>query len=324
MMWLTLFVFVCVFAVAALLGMASDGASSSKGSLDRGAQDAKRETIRKKDRHLRIGDFQKIVLLSAIPWLNRWLQQFELGPRLRMMLYQANLKWTAGTLLLLCMTCFILPYYLVSIRTGSVMFSLIVGVVVSLAPFAFVLFKRMQRFDKFEQELPVALDLMVSALRAGHSFNAALGVASTECAEPVRGEFKLCFDEQNYGLELGTAMGNMVNRVPLRDLSIATTAILIQKESGGNLAEVLDKTAEVIRQRFRLRRQVKVHTAHGRMTGVLMTALPPALLIILYIMNPQNESILWTNPVGIKLLEATAGMMIVGSIIIQRIVSIDV
>lgn len=324
MIWLAVFVFVCVFAVAALLGMASGWASPSKASTDRDIQDAKQARIRKKERHLSIGDFEKSVMLSAIPWINRWLQKSALGPRLRMLLCQADLKWTTGTLVLLCMTCFIFPFYLVQLRTGSSLFALVVGLAVSLAPFALVLFKRKKRFDRFEQELPVALDLMVSALRAGHSFNAALGVASSECAEPVRGEFKVCFDEQNYGLDLAVAMGNMVNRVPLRDLSIATTAILIQRESGGNLAEVLDKTSEVIRERFRLRRQVKVHTAHGRMTGWLMTALPPALLILLYIINPENESILWTRPVGIKLLEATGVMMAVGSIIIQRIVSVDV
>ncbi len=324
MIWLIALVFVSVFAVAVLIGMESGGVNSSKSSSDRNTEDAKHATVRKKELHLRIGDFQKTVLLSAIPWINRWLQKFELAPRLRMLLYQANIKWTTGTLLLLCMTCFAFPCYLVWLRTGTFFFALMVGVVVSLAPFAFVLFKRSQRFGKFEQELPVALDLMVSALRAGHSFNAALGVASNESPEPVRSEFKLCFDEQNYGLDLGVAMGNMLSRVPLQDLSIVTTAILIQKESGGNLAEVLDKASEVIRERFRLRRQVKVHTAHGRMTGWVITALPPVLLIVLYIINPDNESILWKREVGIKLLRASAAMMVIGWLIIQKIVRVDI
>ena len=144
-----------------------------------------------------------------------------------------------------------------------------------------MLHKRSKRFNKFEQGLPEALDLMVSALRAGHSLVAALGLVAQESPDPIGGEFRICFDEQNYGLELRTAMDNLVARVPLQDLRIVTTAILIQKESGGNLAEVLDKTAYVIRERFRLKRQVRVHTAQGRLTGWILSFLPIVLGIAL-------------------------------------------
>jgi tight adherence protein B len=145
-----------------------------------------------------------------------------------------------------------------------------------------------------------------------------------ESAEPIGGEFRICFDEQNYGLELRAAMDNLVTRVPLQDLRIAVTAILIQKESGGNLAEVLDKTAYVIRERFRLRRQVRVHTAQGRLTGWILSFLPVVLGIALYLINPDTMSLLWKREIGIKLLYTAAGMTIAGALIIRKIVNMDV
>jgi tight adherence protein B len=145
------------------------------------------------------------------------------------------------------------------------------GAVLGVLPFAFVMFKRHRRFSAFEKNLPEALDLMVSGLRAGHSLLAAMALVARECPQPVGGEFKICFEEQNYGLEMKAALENLIVRVPLQDLKITTTAILIQKESGGNLAEVLDKTSHVIRERFRLKRQIMVHTAQGRLTGLVLT-----------------------------------------------------
>ncbi len=153
----------------------------------------------------------------------------------------------------------------------------------------------------------------MSALRAGHSLVSALGLVAQEAPEPVGGEFRICFEEQNYGLELRTAMVNLVTRVPIQDLKIVSTAVLIQKESGGNLAEVLDKTSYVIRERFRLKRQVRVHTAQGRLTGWILTLLPPILGVALYVINPKTMSILWTNPLGVKLLYLSAAMTITGA-----------
>ena len=145
-----------------------------------------------------------------------------------------------------------------------------------------------------------------------------------ECPDPVSTEFRICFDEQNYGLELRTAMDNLVTRVPLQDLRIVSTAILIQKESGGNLAEVLEKTGHVIRERFRLKRQVMTHTAQGRLTGLILTLLPIVLGILLYLVSPETMSLLWTRPIGVKLLYASGAMTIIGGLIIRKIVNMDV
>jgi tight adherence protein B len=274
--------------------------------------------------HDQIVDLRRNELLSAIPWIHRWLLKMELAPRLSVLLYQANLKWTAGGLMLMCIAGLVVPSYLIHTMIRSNLLALIAGVLLGSLPILYVLRKRQKRFAKFEEGLPDALDLMVSALRVGHSFSAAMGLVSRECADPVGSEFRVCFDEQNYGLELKTAMNNMIARVPLQDLRIVATAIMIKKESGGNLAEVLDKTAHVTRQRFRLKRQVQVHTVQGRLTGWVLSALPVALGVALYLINPEMMSVLWTRAIGIKLLWTAAGMMVVGGLIIRKIVNMEV
>jgi len=271
-----------------------------------------------------IVDVRKNELLSAIPWINRWLLKLEIAPRLRTLLYQANLKWTAGGLLLMSAGFFVLPAYVVYLRTGTVTLAMLSGLFAAALPFFFVRFKRTQRFNKFEQELPEALDLMVSALRAGHSLVSALGLIAHESPDPIGMEFRACYEEQNYGLDLRTAMGNLITRVPLQDLRIVVTAILIQKDSGGNLAEVLDKTAYVIRERYRLKREVRTRTAQGRMTGWILTILPVALGFVLYMVNPKGMSLLWHRAIGIKLLYVATTLMIIGSLIIRKIVNMDV
>jgi tight adherence protein B len=271
-----------------------------------------------------IVDLRKQELLSAIPWINRMLLKIELAPRLRLMLYQSSLKWTAGGLILMCAVAFVVPAYLIHLKTDNTILSVLLGLGIGSTPFLFVMWKRSARFKKFETELPDALDLMVSALRVGHSLNSALSLVSREAPDPVSTEFRICYDEQNYGLELRTAIDNLVTRVPLQDLKIVATAILIQKESGGNLAEVLEKTGTVIRERFRLKRQIMTHTAQGRLTGLILTLLPVVLGCLLYMVNPKEMSLLWTRDIGLKLLYASGAMIFVGGLVIRQIVNMDV
>jgi tight adherence protein B len=323
MLALLVLVFSGVFAVTALLLLAGGSGASTRTKQVIATLESVLATG-KVESHDQMVDVRKEELLSAIPWINRWLLKIELAPRLRTLLYQANLKWTTGGLLLMSVACFVIPAYLVYLRTGAIPFAVLVGLFVGFSPSAFVLHKRRQRFNKFEQGLPDALDLMVSALRAGHSLIAALGLVARESPEPIGSEFQICFDEQSYGLELRTAMDNLVTRTPLQDLRIVATAILIQKESGGNLAEVLDKVAQVIRERFRLKRQIRVHTAQGRLTGLILSLLPIVLGIALYLINPDTMSLLWKRPVGVKLLYASGAMTITGALIIRKIIRIEV
>jgi tight adherence protein B len=219
---------------------------------------------------------------------------------------------------------FIIPAYAVLQYVDSIPVALGAGVLLGFAPFGWVLFKRSRRFNAFEKGLPEALDLMVSGLRAGHSLLAAMALVARECEDPIGPEFKLCFEEQNYGLEMKAALENLLVRVPLQDMKIVSTAIMIQKESGGNLAEVLDKASNIIRERFRLKRQIMVHTAQGRLTGLILALLPVVLGVGIYFVDPGMISVLWHRDIGIKLLWAAVGMTLLGGFVIWKIVDIDV
>jgi tight adherence protein B len=316
-------IFVGVFAVAALLLYAGDSGASQKAKQVQATLDSALATESQEMRD-QIVNLRKNDQFSAIPWINNRLGRLEVGPKLQALIHQANLNWTAGSLLSMCVAAFAAPAFVVNWKTGSMLFALLAGLVCAFMPFAFVLFKRSRRFKSFEKELPAACDLMVSALRAGQSLIAAMGMVSRECGDPLGGEFSTCFEEQNFGLDMKVAIDNLLRRVPLQDLRIVCTAILIQKESGGNLAEVLDKTAHVIRERFRLRREVSTRTAQGRMTGWVLTLLPVVLGCALYFVNPTMMSLLWKRDIGIKLLYAASAMIVVGGLIIRKIVNMDV
>ncbi len=325
MLSIIIVVFMGVFAVVALLAAASGaGASRQDKEMLARLDSALATNMTKSDMADLLIDVRKNELLSTIPWIDRVLRKLEVTPRLRRLLYQANLKWTVGGVMLMCSLLFAVCGYIVFWRTGNIFFGLLVGGAFGAAPIGFIIFKRNKRMSKFEEGLPEALDLVCSALRVGHSLNSALGLVTRECPDPVGPEFRVTFDEQNYGLELKTALENMANRVPVQDLRIVITGILIQKESGGNLAEILEKTADVIRERFRLKRQVMTHTAQGRITGLVLTLLPIVLGCALYFLNPEMMSLLWKRELGIKLLEAATAMIIIGGLIIRKIVNMEV
>jgi tight adherence protein B len=323
MLLINALVFIAVFTVVLLLLMASGvgGSKQVKQSIDRlNAMLAISSSKNEDD----LADIRKTELFSAIPWLNACLIRLDIAPRLRRLLYQADMTTTPGALLLSAFASSFVFGYLVYVKTGAALMALIVSVATGTAPFLYVLQKRASRFHKFEERLPAALDLMVSAMRAGQSLVSALGIVAGEVPEPIGREFRICFDEQNYGLELRTALQNLLTRVPLTDMRMIVSAILIQKESGGNLAEVLDKTAQIIRERFRIKKQISIHTAQGRLTGWILSILPIVLGFILYTLNPAHMSVLWTNPTGVKLMYMAGGMELIGALIIRKIVRIRV
>jgi tight adherence protein B len=322
-MLLVALVFTGVFVVAALLIAASGVGASEREKQTLARLDAVLAAdITKSDDEL--GDFRRKELLSSIPLLNRILLEFEIAPKLRLLLYQANLKWTPGVLLLLSITLWVIISYLIYLRIDSVVAAPILGLIPGAAPIAYVFHKRSQRFQKFAAGLPPALDLMVNGLRGGHSLVAAIGLVGREAGDPIGREFQVCYEEQNYGLEFRTAMENLSTRIPIQDVKIITTAILIQKETGGNLAEVLDKCSYVIRERFRLKREIRTKTAQGRLTGWILSFLPVALGALLFIVNPEGISLLWKHPLGQKMLYTGAIMTLCGALIIRKIVRIRV
>jgi tight adherence protein B len=315
-------VFIGVFALIALPLAAAASSNNSKqalAQLDAVLKTEPKQVARQQNMNLR-----KDEQLSSIPWLNTKLLKLAVAPYLRRVLSQAELDWSPGRLLIMTAACFALPSYILYLSFQSFPLALVSGLVLGALPFGWVMFKRSRRFGAFEKNLPEALDLMVSGLRAGHSLLAAMALVAKECPEPIKGEFKICFEEQNYGLEMKTALENLLVRIPLQDMKITATAILIQKESGGNLAEVLDKTSHVIRERFRLKRQIMVHTAQGRLTGWILTLLPIVLGVGIYFVDPGMISILWHRDIGIKLLWGAAGLILIGGFVIHQIVNIDV
>ncbi len=316
-------VFAAVFAIILLLSMTFDSSGVQARKQTKERLDSISLAVQRQPEDEGVGLLRE-ELLSSTPWLHQWLQRQNLFAGLRNLLNQADMKWTVGGVVVMSLASWVVVGVAVYLRTNTPLVSVMLGSIGAISPILFISFKRSKRFDSFERGLPEALDLMVSALRAGHSFISAIESAAREMPKPLSEEFRKCFDEQNFGLEMRESLLNLATRVPIHDVHIIVTAILIQKESGGNLAEILEKVAYIIRQRFRLKKQVRVHTAQGRLTGLILTLLPLVLGVAMYLVNPDHMSILWENPMGMKLIYTSVIMTIIGGLIIRKIVNIRV
>jgi tight adherence protein B len=194
----------------------------------------------------------------------------------------------------------------------------------SFVPYIFLRHKRTQRMKKFEEQFPEALDLLSRAIRAGHAFQTAMGMVADELPSPVGVEFKKAFEQQNFGLPLRDVLDQIAERVPILDVKFFVTAVTIQRETGGNLAEILDNLAHVVRERFKILRQVRVHTAHGRFTGYVLMALPPSLAIALTFINPEHMNLLFTERMGKMMIFGAIVMQTIGYLWIRKIIKIEV
>jgi tight adherence protein B len=311
-----------IFSIAALVAIATGTDKAKRVHSRLAALDI---DIGAPDNEDRVADIRKqMQKLSGIPWLNYWLGRMNLAPACSLFLYQAGVELTIGALLLASLALASVAGYLLFMRLNAVLPALLLSAGFLPLPFFYVRIRRRRRLSLLEQQLPEALGMMVSALRVGHSMIASLGSIARESPEPIGGEIRKCFEEHNYGLDLRTAMLNLTARVPIQDFRIFVAAVLIQKECGGNLAEVLEKVALTIHERFRMKKQVIVHTAQARMTGWILSVLPLAIGILLYMVNPEGMSILWKRPIGLKMLCAAVCMDIAGAFIIRKIVGIAV
>lgn len=262
--------------------------------------------------------------LSDVPWLNEFMQQVPVFLRLRHLLTQSESSWTVGTLVSGSLVLALAGTWVGSFRAPTLPLSILFGLLVGSLPYVYLFWKRYSRFRRFEELLPDTIDLMARALRAGHTVTSSIEMVSTEGSEPVASEFRRLFEEQNFGLPLREAMLNLADRVPLPDVSFLVTAILVQKETGGNLAEVLDKATAVIRDRFRLRGQLRVYTAQGRLTGWILAGLPFFMFVLLNLVNPEYMKILLTDPVGQKMIYLGVILMVTGGWVIRRVIDIRV
>jgi tight adherence protein B len=269
-------------------------------------------------------DLLQRVTYSDVPLLDAVFRGLAFTRRLKAMITQADSSWTVGRLVATTLLIFAVAEWLASILIPSVILGLVLAVGLSLLPYVSVLFQRQMRFRKFEETLPDAIDLMSRALRAGHSVSAAIEMVSQEVANPTGAEFRKTFEQQNFGLPFREALEDLARRIPLPDLQFLVTAILVQKETGGNLAEILDKTASVIRERARLKGQLRIYTAQGRLTSWILGLLPFIMFVLLSLVNPNYTRILIEDPVGQRMVIVGLVLMGLGFYVIRRIVNIKV
>ncbi|MBW3660048.1 MAG: type II secretion system F family protein [Gemmatimonadetes bacterium] len=270
------------------------------------------------------GDLFRDEELTDVRWLKPLVARLPHARDLQHLIDQADLDWRVGSFVL----------YTVG---GAVGFGLAAWVMTKLAivalaaaafgatlPYLYVKRKKAKRIERFEEHFPEAIDLLGRAIRAGHAFSTGLGMVAEESPEPVSAEFRRVFEEQRFGLSIEDSMLALADRIDLLDMRIFVTALLIQREVGGNLAEILDKIAHTIRERFTIQRQVRVYTAQGRFTGYLLAVLPIGVGALIGIMNHEYMSILFTEPTGRMMISVALLLQVVGFFAIRRIIDIEI
>ncbi len=261
---------------------------------------------------------------SALPWFDRLLRGMNVGPRIELLLYQAGMSMRAGVLVLLIATFAMGGYFLGFLFFHRLAPALLGLVLLGPLPYLFVLYRKGPRMKAFAQEFPDALDLLVSALRAGLAFSAAMQIVAEESPDPVRGEFAITVEEQSLGIDMREALVNLTNRVDSLDLRFFVTAVLLQRDTGGNLAEILQNTSALIRERFRILGDIKTFTAQGRMTGWILSLLPLGMAVMMYVVSPDWFKPMLVTDGGRAALIVAGTMQLAGILIIRKIVNIRV
>jgi len=259
--------------------------------------------------------------LSRIPLLHRWLQRLNISRPLQRLIAQANLSLTVSHLMLM-MAIGVVAGLFLTMRSGNPILIGGLTFVLGGSPLFYVLHRRKARRQLFEQQFPDALDMMTSALRAGHGFTKAMQLVATEAPDPIGMEFRKTFEEQNLGLPIKEALVNLTERLGSVDLKLFVTAVVIQRESGGNLTEVLIKISDTIRARFKLMGQVKALTAQGRFSSWILGGLPVALGLIISVLNPDYIMLLFKEPLGRMMVTMAVTLQIIGFLTIRKIVNI--
>jgi tight adherence protein B len=263
----------------------------------------------------------KALQSTAVEDIARVLPWSQTSTRL---IKQAGKQWSFGSVSMFSLAAGAAAYGLASLADASTLISVALFFGVASAPYIYLYILREVRFSKFSDLLPEAVDLMSRGLRAGHSIQAVLEMVGDEIADPVGIEFRALHKEQTLGLPIRDAMMGLVDRVPLDDMRFLATAILLQKESGGNLAQILDKTSAVIRERARLRGQLRIYTAQGRITGWILGGAPFFMFVLINLANHNYEKTLLSDPFGLKLVYVGLGLMVVGILVIRKIIDIKV
>jgi len=269
-------------------------------------------------------------MLSRIPAFDTLLRRSERASRLQILLEQADLAVRVGNMLLYSLFSAAILGVLGYVLTGSlarneaVLLTFVFAGLGAILPYSYASWRRNRRFTKFEEEFPEAMDTLARAVRAGHAFTMAIEIVCGELSEPVATEFRKLYEEQKYGMPVRDALLNLTERMPLVDVKFFATAVMLQRETGGNLAEILDNLSYMIRERFKILRQVRVYTAQGRLTMMLLMALPPTIVITMLILNPSFIRPLFDDPIGHVLLAGGITLQTIGYFVIRRIIRIQV
>lgn len=262
--------------------------------------------------------------LSTLPWLDRTLASWSRIDHVRKLLSQAAMDTKPGLILLMTGVVGLGSYLVLHLFIENLILSLICGIAFGSIPIMTVYIRRKMRLGAFEKNFPEAIDLLARAVRAGHSLGTGMEIVGQEMTEPVAGEFRKTFEEQNLGLHFRETLINMTERVPLQDVRFFAAALIIQDETGGNLAEILSNLSATVRDRFKIRGDVRTRTAAGRLTAIILSSLPPMMLLLMNLLNPEYSHVLYTDPYGLIALALAACMQIVGAFILWSIVNIQV
>jgi tight adherence protein B len=268
-----------------------------------------------------IEQFLKPTNASRFRWLDSFLKRYRFAQTMQLRILQANSTITVAGLIVTSGALFAGGYGIAWVLTGMFLIDVVAGAALCLVPSMVLAWRRSRRVAAFNNVLAEGIDMLARALRAGHSIVSAMEMLAENAQEPVRSEFAEIFRQLNLGLPLREALVQLLHRVPSSDLRVLVTAILVQKDTGGNLVEILDRTVFVIRERLRIEGEIQVQTAQGRLTGWILSALPLVMLALLNLVNPGYSTILFRDPVGRKLVYVSGGMLLIGSLIIRRIVN---
>jgi tight adherence protein B len=261
---------------------------------------------------------------GPIPGLDRLMAESGRGSAISEWIEQSGVKASVSAMLLVALASAGLLGLVGALVTRARLGLLIGGAIGFAVPFLFLKVKRTRRLRVFEEQFPEALDMIARALKAGHAFATGLKMAADELPEPVGPEFRKTFDEQNFGLPLKDSLDNLAKRIPLLDVRFFATAVLIQRETGGNLSEILENLGHVVRERFKILRQVRVYTAHGRFTGYVLLALPAFLGVALSFINPDHMNMLFRERMGQMMLVGALVMQGIGFLWIKQVIKIEV
>ncbi len=316
--------FVFLFALFLVLGaylLATHGTDAKRVRLQKRLADALLHSAHTEDVEVVLARNE---LMSEIPWVNRSLVRMQAALQLKRMLDQADLHITPSRLIMFSGMAGMLAGLAASVISISIIVIFAAGLIAAAVPFVHVWWKRNKRFNAFLEHLPDALDLMSRALSAGHAFSEAMHMVSLEMPEPISQEFRKTYEEQNLGLSLKLALENLTDRMPLLDLRMCVTAVLIQRETGGNLAEILEKVAYTIRERFRIMGDLKTLTTSSRMSAWLLCGLPIFVSIAITFMNPEYMAVLWKDQRGHYLIAIAMMLQVTGMLIVRKILRIKI